>query len=65
MVVRCIALLVYGCRRTGEGGHGLALAAVIIGYVSLGLVVLVVLFYIVVLVGILGTVAATAGSYDS
>ncbi|MHA7985019.1 DUF4190 domain-containing protein [Rathayibacter sp. CAU 1779] len=51
-------------KRTGERGHGLALAAVIIGYVSLGLVVLFLLFYVIVLIGILGTVAATAGSYS-
>ncbi len=33
-------------KRTGEGGHGLALAAVIIGWVSIGLSIIVVIIYV-------------------
>ena len=37
-------------KRTGEGGRSLALAGVIIGYVGLGLTVLLVIFYVVIIV---------------
>jgi peptidyl-prolyl cis-trans isomerase B (cyclophilin B) len=52
-------------KRTGEGGHGLALAALVLGYVFLGLVVLFLLFYVVVLIGILGVAATTVGTVNS
>ena len=44
-------------KRTGEGGRGLAVAAVIIGYCSVALTALLVFFWIVLLAA-----AATAGS---
>lgn len=34
-------------KRTGEGGHGLALAGLIVGYVFTGIWVLIILFYII------------------
>ena len=39
-------------KRTGEGGHGLALAGTIIGYVLTGLGILVVVFYIIFFVAL-------------
>ena len=39
-------------RQTGEGGDGLALAGMIIGYIQLGLVALGLITYLVILVGI-------------
>ena len=39
-------------KRTGEGGHGLALAGTIIGYVLTGLGLLVALFYIIFFVAL-------------
>jgi len=49
-------------KRSGEGGHGLALAAVIIGYVALGLTVLIVVGYIVFVLVLLGTVASVGSA---
>jgi hypothetical protein len=51
-------------RRTGEAGHGLALAGVIIGYVFLGLTVLFVIGYIVVIALAIGA-AGVGGSLSS
>lgn len=48
-------------RRTGEDGHGLALAGTILGYVFTGLTVLVVIAYIIFIVVIVA--AAGAGAY--
>jgi hypothetical protein len=42
-------------KRTGEGGHGLALAGTIIGYVLTGLSLLIGLFYIIFFVAIIGS----------
>lgn len=47
-------------KRTGEGGHGLALAGVIIGYVGFGLTVIVVALYIVFIVAVVA-----AGTYNN
>ena len=44
-------------RRTGEGGSGLAVIGLILGYVHLALGVLVLLLFVVVFFGILGLVA--------
>jgi len=45
-------------KRTGEGGHGLALAAVIIGWVSIGLSIIVVIVYALFFAAVV-----TSGSY--
>jgi len=52
-------------RRSGEGGHGLAVAALVLGYVFFGLVALFLLFYLVVLIGVLGVAATTVGTVNS
>jgi peptidyl-prolyl cis-trans isomerase B (cyclophilin B) len=49
-------------KRTGEGGHGLAMAGLIIGYVLTGLTVLIVIGYIIAIVVTLGAVS-TYSSY--
>jgi hypothetical protein len=46
-------------KRTGEGGHGLALAGTIIGYVVTGFVVL---YFVVVIAIVLISVTASAGA---
>lgn len=43
-------------KKTHEGGRGLAIAALIIGYVSIAITVIVIIFYVVVL-----TAATSAG----
>ena len=52
-------------KRTGEGGHGLALAGVIIGYCVTGIAILVVIAYIVVLVAFAGFFAANADQFKN
>lgn len=47
-------------RRTGEAGHGLALAATILGYVFTGLSVLYVIFIVVLVVIFAGAAGAAA-----
>jgi hypothetical protein len=42
-------------KRTGEAGHGLALAGTIIGYALTGLTLLVVLFYVIFFVALFGS----------
>jgi hypothetical protein len=42
-------------KRTGEGGHGLALAGVIIGYVLAGMAILILIFYIIFFVALLSS----------
>lgn len=49
-------------KRTGEAGHGLALAGTIIGYVGAGLLVLYIIFMIGIFVLSLGTAAYTVTS---
>jgi hypothetical protein len=49
-------------RRTGEAGHGLALAGAILGYVFTGLTILIVILYFVFLFVFLGTAAAAGGA---
>jgi peptidyl-prolyl cis-trans isomerase B (cyclophilin B) len=44
-------------KRTGEAGHGLAMAGLIIGYVLTGLTVLIVIGYIIAIVVTLGAVS--------
>ena len=44
-------------KRTGEGGNGLAVAGLILGYVHLALGVLVLLIFVIVFLGFLGLVA--------
>lgn len=47
-------------KRTGEGGHGLALAAVILGYTFLGLGLLLGIIYAIIIVA-----AVSSGSFSS
>jgi hypothetical protein len=51
-------------KRTGEGGHGIALAGTIIGWVLSGIGVLLIVGYIVFVVILFGA-AATSGSFSS
>jgi hypothetical protein len=51
-------------KRTGEGGRGLALAGVIVGYAVFGIELLAILAYIIIFVVILGA-AASSGAFDS
>lgn len=48
-------------RRTGEQGHGLALAGTILGWVFTGLIALMVLAWLSVMLSIFGVVLGTAG----
>ncbi|HXR44194.1 MAG TPA: DUF4190 domain-containing protein [Pseudolysinimonas sp.] len=50
-------------RRTGEAGHGLALAGTVLGYVFTGLTALFVIVYVIVLVVVIG--AGTYGAVSS
>ena len=50
-------------RRTGEAGHGLALAGTVLGYVFTGLAVLFVIVYVVILAVVIG--AGTYGAVSS
>ncbi len=52
----------YQIRRTGEAGHSLAVAALIVGYILFGLSILIVIGYIIFIVFVLGTFAATSSS---
>ncbi len=49
-------------KRTGESGHGLALAGTIIGYVLTGLTLLFVLVYVIFFVALLGSGVLTPGT---
>ena len=50
-------------KRTGEAGHGFALAAVIIGYVSVGLaLIFIVIYAIIAIVVLMGAGVAAAGN---
>jgi hypothetical protein len=49
-------------KRTGEGGDGLALAGLIIGYAFTGLILLIVIGYVIfigVMISTFGTIAST------
>lgn len=46
-------------KKTGEKGYGMALAGLIIGYVGVGIGVLFVIFYILLIMGTIGTGIAT------
>jgi peptidyl-prolyl cis-trans isomerase B (cyclophilin B) len=50
-------------KRTGEGGHGLAMAGLIIGYALTGLTILVVIGYIVAIALTFGAVATYGSTY--
>ena len=52
-------------RRTGEQGHGLALAGTILGWVLTGLIALVVLAWLGVMLSILGSVVGTGGGLSA
>ena len=49
-------------KRTGEGGHGLALAGLILGYALTALTVLVIIAYVVIIALAIGT-ASTYSTY--
>ena len=49
-------------RRSGEQGHGLALAGTILGWVFSGFIALMVLVWLSVMLSIFGVVLGTAGS---
>jgi hypothetical protein len=49
-------------KRTGEAGHGLAVAALIVGYIVMGLTVLFVIGYVIVLVVIFGAFATSGAA---
>ena len=51
-------------KRTGEAGHGLALAGLIIGYVYSALIVLFVIIYIAIIALTIGTVGVTTSSFS-
>ena len=42
-------------KRTGEGGHGLALAGTIVGYVLTALYLIFIIFYFVVFAAVVGS----------
>ncbi len=49
-------------KRTGEGGHGLAMAGTIIGYVLTGLSVLFLIFYVIFFVALFGSGVLNPGT---
>ena len=49
-------------KRTGENGHGLALAGTVLGYVFTGLGILFAIIYIIVIVAVVGSGALTPGT---
>jgi peptidyl-prolyl cis-trans isomerase B (cyclophilin B) len=51
-------------KRTGEQGHGLALAGLIVGYVFAALTVLFVIVYILIIVFTIGAVGLTGASFS-
>jgi hypothetical protein len=52
-------------KRTGEGGHGLALAAVIVGYALFAVELLVTVAYFVFLIFIIGAAASSVNDFNS
>jgi hypothetical protein len=50
-------------RQTGEGGHGLALAGVIVGYALLGVVIILIVIYVIFIVFLIG-VAGAASNFN-
>jgi len=49
--------------QTGEGGSGLALAGLIIGYVTVGIGVIVVIFYVIAIIIAIAAGTAASSSY--
>jgi uncharacterized membrane protein len=49
-------------KRTGENGHGLALAGTIIGYVLTGLTILFVVIYVIVIAAVVGSGVLNPGT---
>jgi peptidyl-prolyl cis-trans isomerase B (cyclophilin B) len=52
-------------KRTGEGGHGLALAGVIVGYVLFAIVLILVVVYVLVIIGIVVWANANASNFSN
>jgi hypothetical protein len=52
-------------KRTGEGGHGLALAAVIVGYALFAIEFLAIVAYIVFIVIIIGAASSSVNDFNS
>ncbi|HEY4152424.1 MAG TPA: DUF4190 domain-containing protein [Pseudolysinimonas sp.] len=52
-------------KKTGEAGHGFALAGLIIGYVGIGLTAIIVVFYVVVFVALISTGSYYGSTYSS
>jgi peptidyl-prolyl cis-trans isomerase B (cyclophilin B) len=50
-------------KQTGEGGHGLALAGVIVGYALFAVAIIFVVVYVLILVAVIG-VAGTASNVN-
>jgi uncharacterized transporter YbjL len=50
-------------KRTGEQGHGLALAAVVVGYVITGLYILFIIAYIIIIAFVVTTSLNSSGSF--
>jgi hypothetical protein len=47
-------------KRTGEGGHGLALAGVIVGYALLAVAIILIVIYVIFIVFIIGVTGAAS-----
>ena len=52
-------------KRTGENGHGMALAAVIVGYCLAGLWVLFIIAYIIFIVVLVGYASTNPGQFQN
>jgi hypothetical protein len=52
-------------KKSGEAGHGLALAGTVLGYVFTGLTIIFVIIYVIIIAGIIATGAATDGFSSS
>ena len=55
-------IALYQIKRTGEAGHGLAVAALIVGYILFGLSILFVIAYVIIVVLIFGAFAVGSSS---
>ena len=52
-------------KRSGEGGHGLALAGVIVGYVLFAIVFILTVLYVLLFIGIFAWGAANASEFKN
>lgn len=52
-------------KTTGEGGHGLALAGVIVGYCLLVLTILLIVFYVLIIVGLIAWATANSSNFSN